>query len=160
MLKFLLRKTASLQARWTNTADYIDLSDTHMDEKYPLPQYYADHSVTPNVLSYSENSLLVACIQYLIYIKDKNRVADLDWVEVDENIFKLFQQKKTRGHALAPWYGVCNINMLIGHFSMLTTRLKDSSSSSSAFPSYISSVHHFGWAFCVCDCFFLIQPLR
>ena len=32
------------------------------------------------------------------------------------------------------------------------------SPSSSAFPSYISGVHHFGCYFCVCDCF-LIQPL-
>ena len=27
-------------------------------------------------------------------------------------------------------------------------------------PSYISGVHHFWWGFCVCDHFFLIQPLR
>ena len=31
--------------------------------------------------------------------------------------------------------------------------------SSSAFPSYISGVHHFGQDFCVCDRF-LIQPFR
>ena len=29
-----------------------------------------------------------------------------------------------------------------------------SSSSSFAFPSCISGVHHFGWDFCVCNCFF------
>ena len=34
-----------------------------------------------------------------------------------------------------------------------------SSSSSSAFPSFVSGLHHFGWDFCVCDRF-LIQSLR
>ena len=38
-------------------------------------------------------------------------------------------------------------------------RSPSSSFSSSAFPSYISGVHHLGWDFCECGRF-LIQPLR
>lgn len=30
----------------------------------------------------------------------------LDWVEIDKDIFKLFEQEETRGHTLSPWYCV------------------------------------------------------
>ena len=42
---------------------------------------------------------------------------------------------------------------------LLLSSYEQSSSSSSAFPSYISELHHLGWDFCICDRFF-IQPLR
>ena len=54
---------------------------------------------------------------------------------------------------------VQNLELCLSAFAAATT-VAIVISSFSVFPSYTSGFYHFGQDFCVCDRFFLIQPLR
>ena len=51
------------------------------------------------------------------YNNDVSERSYPDRIEVDENIFKLSQQKEARSHALSSWYCICTTT--INHFNAM-----------------------------------------